>query len=241
MKKSKQLGLGIAMLLASAFSSTAAASQIQQIKGKGELVCGTVGVSRGFSFVSQSTRQLGGYEVDCCRELADSLGVKPKMKTLAVAARIPELEQGRVDILLAELTETPERAKVVDYSHPYFVTGAKVMVKKAADIKGIDDLAGRKISTTKGSTMEQNLREELPTAEIISFDTTTQAFLAFVQGKVAGYSTDEIALLTSRAALGEKGKQYMVLPQAISIEHIGAGIRKGDTAMLKQEIGRAHV
>src|SRR3546814_4298880 len=86
------------------------------------------------------------------------------MKTLAVAARIPELEQGRVDILLAELTETPERAKVVDYSHPYFVTGAKVMVKKAADIKGIDDLAGRKISTTKGSTMEQNLREELPTA-----------------------------------------------------------------------------
>src|SRR3546814_3924283 len=74
MKKSKQLGLGIAMLLASAFSSTAAANQIQQIKEKGELVCGTLGVSRGFSFVSQSTRQLVGYEVDLCRELADSLG-----------------------------------------------------------------------------------------------------------------------------------------------------------------------
>src|SRR3546814_20665522 len=95
MKKSKQLGLGIAMLLASAFSSTAAANQIQQIKEKGELVCGTLGVSRGFSFVSQSTRQLVGYEVDLCRELADRLGVKHKMTKKAVAARIPALETGR--------------------------------------------------------------------------------------------------------------------------------------------------
>src|SRR3546814_11976222 len=99
----------MSMLLAAAFSSTAAVNQIQQIKEKGELVCGTLGVSRGFSFVSQSTRQLVGYEVDLCRELADSLGVKPKMKTLAVAARIPELEQGRVDILLAELYRKSKR------------------------------------------------------------------------------------------------------------------------------------
>lgn len=233
MKKSKQLGLGVVMLLASGISSVAIADQIQDIKQKGELVCGTLGVSRGFSFVSQSERKLVGYEVDLCQKIADSLGVKPSMKTLAVAARIPELEQNRVDILLAELTETEERAKVIDFSNPYFVTGAKVMVNKDAGIKDIDQLAGHKIVTTKGSTMEQNLKERLPTAEVISFDTTTQAFLAFVQGKGDGYSTDEISLLTSRAALGDKGAQYVLLDQPLSIEDLGVGVRKGETAMLK--------
>lgn len=232
MKKSKQLCMGAVIALAATASSLACANEIDRIKQSGELVCGTLGVSRGFSFVDQSTRQLVGYEVGLCQKLADGLGVKPKMKTLAVAARIPELEQGRVDVLLAELTETPERAKVVDFSNPYFVTGAKVMVKNASGIQDIKGLAGHKVTTTKGSTMEQVLRDRLPTATIISFDTTTQAFLAFVQGKGDGYSTDEIALLTSRAALKNGAAQYTILPQALSTERIGAGVRKGAPEML---------
>jgi polar amino acid transport system substrate-binding protein len=227
--------IGMAALLATVFvSSTAFADQITDIKKKGELVCGTLGVSRGFSFVSQSNRQLIGYEVDLCDKLAQSLNVKPVMKSLAVAARIPELQQGRVDVLLAELTVTPERAEVVDFSTPYFVAGAKIMVKKDGGISNFNDLGGKKIVTTKGSTMEQNLRKELPTADVISFDTTTQAFLAFVQGKGAGYCTDEISLLTSRAALGESGKDMVILPRNISIESLAAGVRKGEPAMLSQ-------
>ncbi|WP_322998658.1 transporter substrate-binding domain-containing protein [Castellaniella sp.] len=232
MKYSKKLCMSVFVALAATASSFASANDLDRIKESGELVCGTLGVSRGFSFVDQSTRQLIGYEVDLCQKLADGLGVKPKMKTLAVAARIPELEQGRVDVLLAELTETPERAKVVNFSNPYFVTGAKVMVKTASDIKNVGDLAGRKVTTTKGSTMEQMLRERLPSADIISFDTTTQAFLAFVQGKGDGYCTDEISLLTSRAALKEGAGDYTILPQALSTERLGAGIRKTSPEML---------
>ena len=238
MKLKIKTHIGMAALFVAAFASSSAfADQISDIKAKGELVCGTLGVSRGFSFVSQSNRQLVGYEVDLCGKLAQSLGVKPVMKPLAVAARIPELQQGRVDVLLAELTQTKERAEVVDFSTPYFVVGAKVMVKKDGGVSNFNDLAGKKIVTTKGSTMEQNLRKELPTADVISFDTTTQAFLAFVQGKGAGYCTDEISLLTSRAALGEQGKNMVILPKNISVESLGAGVRKGEPGMLSQVNG----
>jgi polar amino acid transport system substrate-binding protein len=223
-----------ALLLGACVPASAFADQVADIKSKGELVCGTLGVSRGFSFVNQENRQLVGYEVDLCNRLAQSLNVKPVMKTLAVAARIPELQQGRVDILLAELTETKDRAEVIDFSHPYFVTGAKVMVKKESGINEFTQFSGKKVLTTKGSTMEQNLKKELPGVGVISFDSTTQAFLAFVQGKGVGYCTDEISLLTSRAALGEKGEGFVLLPGNISIENLGVGVRKNEPALLSQ-------
>jgi polar amino acid transport system substrate-binding protein len=233
MNHARKTSKALAALLATVLTSAPAwADQVQDIKAKGELVCGTLGVSRGFSFIDQTDRKLVGYEVDLCARLAQSLGVKPTMKTLAVAARIPELQQGRVDVLLAELTETPERAQVIDFSHAYFVTGAKIMVKKKAGIDSFAELSGKKVLTTKGSTMEQNLKKQIPGAEVISFDNTTQAFLAFTQGKGAGYCTDEISLLTSRAALGERGKGFVLLPQGLSTENLGAGVRKGEPGLL---------
>src|SRR3546814_2621556 len=83
------------------------------------LVCGTLGTSEPFSFQDPKTRQVVGYEIDLCKEIADHLGVKLEVKMISVAARIPELAGGRVDVVAANLGWSPERAKQIDRSEEH--------------------------------------------------------------------------------------------------------------------------
>ena len=169
----------LAVTLVAAFAPLAAqADQVADVKAKGELVCGVLGTDDPFSFVDPKSREIVGYEVDLCNAIAKKLGVKTSLKQLAVAARVPELQQGRVDILAASLTHNKEREALIDFSLSTFVTGQKVMTKKSSGITQPSQLAGQKVLTVKGSTMEQNIKKAVPAAEIVSFDNSPQAFLA---------------------------------------------------------------
>src|SRR3954469_11214043 len=157
------------------------ADQLETIKKKGELVCGVLGTDEPNSFVDPKTRTIIGYEVDLCEAIAKKIGVKLTIKQLAVAARIPELQQGRVDILGAALTHTREREAVVDFSLTTFVTGQRVMVRKDSGITQLAQLAGKKVVTVRGGTQEPNMRRAVPTAEIVTFETAPQALVALQQ------------------------------------------------------------
>ena len=137
------------------------------VKKKGELVVGVLGTDEPNSFIDAKTREFVGYEVDLAKALAAKLGVKLKLKQLAVAARIPELQQGHVDLLAASLTHTKEREAVIDFSLTTFVTGQKVMVKKASGITAVPQLAGKKVVTVKGGTQEPNIRKAVPNVDEI--------------------------------------------------------------------------
>lgn len=228
--------LATSLVCAASFSGyfihPAVADQIDDIKDRGNLVCGTLGATRGLSFMDDSTRQVVGYEVDLCSKLAERLGVEASIKILPPQARIAELEQSRLDVLFADLAWTEERAKVVAYSHPYFVVRTTVMVRDDSGFSAFADLAGQKISTIKGSTTEQRLRTTIPEAQIVSFDSTAQAFLAFTQGKVAGFATDETRLRSSRSAAGLAGDHFILLSEDMGVDASGAGVRKGEAGML---------
>src|SRR5690606_25966385 len=84
-------------------ATVAHADALSDIKSRGTLVCGTLGTSEPFSFQDPKTRQVVGYEVDLCKEIADDLGVKLEIKMISVAARIPELVAGLVDVVAAKL------------------------------------------------------------------------------------------------------------------------------------------
>src|SRR3546814_12958277 len=84
-----------AMVLALGASCTASANALDDVKSRNTLVCGTLGTSEPFSFQDPKTRQVVGYEIDLCKEIADHLGVKLEVKMISVAARIPELAGGR--------------------------------------------------------------------------------------------------------------------------------------------------
>ncbi|WP_058049413.1 transporter substrate-binding domain-containing protein [Janthinobacterium sp. Ant5-2-1] len=214
-----------------AFTQVAQADQLASIKAKGELVCGTLGTDEPNSFIDARSRQLVGYEVDLCRAIAQGLGVKPVIKQLAVAARIPELQQGRIDILTASLTHNKEREALIDFSLSTFYTGQRVLVKKSSNITTVAGLAGKKVLTVKGGTQEPNIRKAVPGVDVVTFETAGQAYLGLQQGKGAGYVDDEVSLLNNYAKLGAAQKEYIVLPQNISQEVFAFGIRKGETGV----------
>lgn len=207
------------------------ADQLADIKKKGELVIGVLGTDEPNSYVDPKTREFIGYEVDLAKAVAAKIGVKPVFKQLAVAARIPELQQGGVDILAASLTHNKERESQIDFSLTHFVTGQKVLVKKSSGIKDVPELAGKKVVTVKGGTQEPNIRKAVPSADVVTFETTQQAFQALQQGKGAAFVNDEVSLLANYAKLGNAKKDYLILPQNLSVEPLAFGIRKGEVAL----------
>jgi polar amino acid transport system substrate-binding protein len=227
----RSIRLLAATLVAVVAPLAAHADQVADVKAKGELVCGVLGTDDPFSFVDPKSREIVGYEVDLCNAIAKKLGVKASLKQLAVAARVPELQQGRVDILAASLTHNKEREALIDFSLSTFVTGQKVMTKKASGITEPSQLGGKKVLTVKGSTMEQNIKKAVPAAEIVSFDNSPQAFLALQQGKGVAYVNDETSLIDDFSKLGPAQKDYVILPASISTEHLALGLKKGETGM----------
>jgi polar amino acid transport system substrate-binding protein len=213
------------------FASAAHADQLADIKKKGEIVIGVLGTDEPNSFVDPKTRDVIGYEVDLGKAIAKKIGVKPVFKQLAVAARIPELQQGHVDLLAASLTHNKERESQIDFSLTTFVTGQKVLVKKASGIAQLPQLAGKKVLTVKGGTQEPNIRKAVPGVDVVTFETTQQAFLALQQGKGVGYVNDEASLIDDFAKLGAANKDYLILPQSISVEPLALGIKKGEGAL----------
>lgn len=219
-------------------AQVAHADQLDDIKKKGELVVGVLGTDEPNSFIDPKTREIIGYEVDLARAIATRLGVKLQIKQLAVAARIPELQQGHVDLLAASLTHNKEREAVIDFSLTTFVTGQKVLVKADSGIQNLAALAGKKVVTIKGGTQEPNIRKAVPNVDVVTFDTGPQAFQALQQGKGVAFVNDEVSLLDQHAKLGAASRQYRLLDQSISIEPLAIGIKKGEKR-LKAEVDAA--
>lgn len=223
------------ILAATIFSTTTVhADQLADVRKKGELVCGVLGTDEPNSFIDPKTREIVGYEVDLCRAVAKHMGVKLRIKQLAVAARIPELQQGRVDILAAALTHTKEREAVIDFSLSTFVTGQKVLVRKDSGITQLSQLAGKKVVTVKGGTQEPNIRKAVPNVDVVTFETAPQAFVALQQRKGAGFVNDEISLLNAYGKLGTAQRNYAILQQNISTEVLALGLKKGEKALKAQ-------
>src|SRR4051812_33979603 len=219
----------VATALAAVFLvSTAQADQLADIKKKGEIVFGVLGTDEPNSFIDPASRELVGYEVDIAKAIAAKLGVKPVFKQLSVAARIPELQQGRVDVLAASLTHNKERESQIDFSLTTFVTGQKVLVKTSSGIHDLPQLSGKRVLTVKGGTQEPNIRKAVPGVDVVTFETTQQAFLALQQGKGVGYVNDEASIVNDYAKLGPAKKDYAILSQSISVEPLALGLRKNE-------------
>ena len=232
-------GIGyIAAAVLTVAAGVVQADQLADIQKKGEIVVGVLGTDEPNSFIEPKTRELVGYDVDLGKAVAQKIGVKPVFKQLTVAARIPELQQGHVDLLAASLAHTKEREAQLEFSITTFVTGQTVLVKKSSGINDVPDLAGKRIVTVKGGTQEPNTKKAVPTATVITFDTAPQAFMALQQGKGAAFVNDDKSVVRALVQLGDQGKDYKILPSNLSVEPLALGIKKGETA-LKQAVDSA--
>jgi len=210
--------------------SALAQNTFDAAKKKGVLVGGVKDSTPGFGYIDPKTRDLVGYDVDFLKYIAKKMGVKLELKTVTSATRMPQLMAGNIDIIAATMTITAERAKQIDFSYTYFLTGQKFLVKKGT-VKSLADLNGKRIGTAKGSTSEQNATKALPKATVLSFDDYPQAFLALQQGKVVAVTTDE-SILANLLAKAPNKEQFELTDFAISDEPYGLGMRKGDKKLV---------
>lgn len=202
------------------------ADTLAEIKKKGVLVAGVKDSLPPFGYIDEKTRTIVGYDIDFVNAIAKKLGVKVELKPVTSASRMPQLQEGNIDIIAATMTKNAERAKVIDFSHTYFFTGQKFITNKGK-VKSLKDLEGKKIGTAKGSTSEQNVKTAIPTATVLSFDDYPQAFLALQQGKVQAVTTDEAILAGILAKAPNKAK-FEIPKLQISDEPYGLGMRKDD-------------
>lgn len=214
-------------------ATTASADQLADIKQRGTLICGVLGTIEPFSYTNPQTREVQGYDVDFCKAIAQGLNVKLEIKLVANAARIPELQQGRVDVLAAALGWTPERAQQIAYSDQYFVSLTKVGVRHSDGIKTLADLAGKRVSANKGSTSEMAVRKAIPTAITVTYQDAPASFLALQQGKVDGFAIGEMMLVKFKQQMAST-TPIDILEPAVLHEIWGIGMRTGETGLINQ-------
>jgi polar amino acid transport system substrate-binding protein len=216
----------VAALAAVSAKAVLAADTLSEVKKKGVLVAGVKDSLPPFGYIDEKSRQIVGYDIDIINALAKKLGVKVELKPVTSASRMPQLQESHIDIIAATMTKNAERAKVIDFSHTYFMTGQKFITKKGS-VKSLKDLEGKRIGTAKGSTSEQNVKKAIPTSTVLSFDDYPQALLALEQGKVQAVTTDESILIGILDKAPDKSK-FEIPNIRISDEPYGLGMRKGD-------------
>ncbi|ODP31634.1 ABC transporter substrate-binding protein [Pandoraea sp. ISTKB] len=213
-------------------ASVAHADQLADIKKRQTLVCGIVSNNPPFGFQNPETREIIGYDVDFCKGVAKQLGVASELKVLSLDARIPELTQGRIDILTASLTYNAQRAQQVDFSHMYFVSNEVIATSATGPYKTVNDLAGKRISTVKGSSDIPAVLKLLPTAQMVSYDDPPSAFMALTQRKVDGYVMSESIMRRFVDRLGANAKSIAILAPPIDRQYWGLGMKKGEPALV---------
>jgi polar amino acid transport system substrate-binding protein len=208
---------------------------LEEVKKKGVLVAGVKDSLPPFSSMDHGTKKFHGYDIDFVNYIAKKLGVKVEYKVVSSANRVQMVMDGRIDILAATMTKTPERAQQIDFSYTYFLTGQKFLTKKGT-VKTLKDLEGKKIATAKGSASEQSVATAVPSATILSLDDYPQGILALQQGKVTAVTTDE-SILAGQLGLLERKRatsgKYEIPDIQIAMEPYGLGMRKGNDRFLK--------
>ena len=229
--------LALSLVGGTLVSSGVQADALADVRSRGVLTCGTTPSFEPFSFPDPSTRQTVGYDVDFCQELAKRLGVKAEVKTMSNDARIPELTNGRVDVLTADLGYTPQRAQQIDYSDQYYVSPHRLVVKADKPYVGVADLGGKRIAYIKGSTSEGFLRHSIPTASLVNYEDAPTGVLAVMQGKVDAFSASDIVDRRLIAKTGERGTLKLI-DQPVGAEVWGIGLRKDEPA-LREAVDKA--
>ncbi|MBD9454752.1 transporter substrate-binding domain-containing protein [Rhizobium sp. RHZ02] len=216
-----------------ALTHSVSASQLDDVKKAGKITCGVLTNSPPLGFQDPKSREPAGYEIDICRQFAQSLGVTAELVPVSPQTRMAELVQGRVDVLASLLSYSKERAEQVDFSGAYIAEDFNFVVLDQSDIKKVDDLSGQRIGLVKGSVLIPLTEKRLPDARILSFETSAASFLALQQGKVKAtvYRYSEGKAVERNAGDGIKALRFLDEP-LLSMPS-GFAFRKGSPELVK--------
>ncbi len=206
-----------------------AGSTMAKIQDRGEITIGVKYDVPPFGLKNPQSGEIEGFDVDMGNLIAEELGVEPKFVEAISDNRIPFLQQGEVDLILSTMTINQERDTEIEFSEPYYVARGRILVPGDSDIKGIDDLAGKKVCTALGSTYEETLREQAPDADLTLVDTYSECLELLQNGAIDAISTDDV-ILTGMIIQDDTLK---MVGDELTTEPYGAGIKEGDKEFQK--------
>ncbi|KRA05214.1 amino acid ABC transporter [Rhizobium sp. Root564] len=152
------LSISLATLAATEASADAT---LDRIKGRGKPTVGVILSGAPFGYIDPASQEQKGYNVDLAKALAADLGVELETVTVTPPNRVQFLQQGKVDILIANMQYTEDRAKVLDHvPTPYDRAGGAAVVRKDSGLKDWADLKGKPVCISQGSNYAQPLAEE---------------------------------------------------------------------------------
>lgn len=171
-----------------------------------------------------------GSDVETARLLAKDLGVELEIVQTTGANRIPFLQTGKADIVVSSLSVTPEREKVIDFSVPYAQILSVIAGPKSVAIKGFEDLAGKRVASTRGTTNDKLATEGAKDAQIVRFDDDATLITAVTSGQVDIVATSPALVKTMRENAPQLNLELKFVMKGFPL---GIGMRKGEARLQK--------
>ncbi|WP_422844027.1 amino acid ABC transporter substrate-binding protein [Acidovorax sp. M2(2025)] len=221
----------------------AQASVLERIAAGGKLVLAYRESSVPFSYVDAQTGKPVGYALDLCLRLADVVRKKTGRKDMEVeylpvtpANRIAMIEEGKADLECGSTTNNAERRQKVAFTIPHFITGARLLVKAASTVDRVEDLQGKKLVSTKGTTplkaAEQANRERLLGITLLEAPDHAKAVEMVEKGEADAFVMDDV-LLYGLAAGRPDPKALKVVGRFMTTEPLAIMLPKNDPEFKK--------
>jgi polar amino acid transport system substrate-binding protein len=225
----KLIAAGLAGLIA--LAATAQADVLDDIKKRGTLIVGVKPDYKPFGFRDPSGALIG-LEPDLAADVAKKLGVKLELVPVISANRMEFLNQGKIDLMIATMSDKPERRKVVQVIEPlYYSDAVNILLRKDAPVKSWDDIKGKKLCGTTGAFYNKDIAQKYG-PEIASFDGSEKPLLTLKNGDCIGYLYDQTFVVGKLTDDDWKGGYHMVLPGimetpwAMAVKTGEAGLQK---------------
>ncbi|WP_373568723.1 transporter substrate-binding domain-containing protein [Pseudomonas sp. efr-133-TYG-103a] len=220
----------IALGLLAGTAAAHAEGYLDKIKARDKLVVGVFSDKPPFGFVNEKGDYVG-FDTDLGRRFAkDLLGDEKKIEFVVVepASRIPFLQSDKVDLILANMTVTPERAQVVDFTHPNLRVAVQALVPDNSAVKNLDDLASKTVIVTTGTTADIWLTKHHPDWKLLKFEKNSESLQALANGRGDAYAQDNLVLFS----WAKQNPGYRLLPQKLGEEApIAPAVKKGNTEL----------
>ncbi|ECW8268329.1 transporter substrate-binding domain-containing protein [Campylobacter upsaliensis] len=217
----------VAVFLAACDSSESGVNSIERIKNAGVVKIGVFGDKPPFGYVDEKGANQG-YDIILAKRIAkELLGDENKVEFVLVEAanRVEFLKSNKVDIILANFTQTPERAEQVDFALPYMKVALGVAVPKDSEIKSVEDLKDKTLILNKGTTADAYFTKNHADIKTLKFDQNTETFAALMDKRGDALAHDNTLLF---AWVKERPDYKVVIKELGNQDVIAPAVKKGD-------------
>lgn len=245
MKRALTLAL-LASFLAGPVAAEELTGKLKSIAESKTILIGHQTQSIPFSFVDTNGEAMG-YSVDLCKRVAAGIQQQlnlPKLEVkyvpLTPENRFEAVASGRVDIECGNSSDTISRQKIVDFSLMTWVDGANFLVKGETPVKGLSELAGKKIGVVAGNTTEAALKtwaaKNMVSFELVPAKSHIDGMRQLNEGLIDAYAADQTVLIGLAASVS-KEMRVSISPMTFSYEPYALVVQRND-ADFKQAVNR---